>query len=223
MVIACAEFLAEAREFKHAAELLKASLRNGHHPGAVVPGSPGHRPGRVPGVGRGDRAGVRVGHRPGAEELADVPARVASALNQMGEPGRGGAAVPGGREAGAERSGRVRQAPWRTPRTRRRRPATTWRRSRPAASWPATGRSTTVELHAEARKHLLESVHKLDAANKKAEAEKVQAMLTADKVRDLVIEMSWHGREADVDLRGSGADRHGLLVDPAAVRRAVGP
>src|SRR5262249_8038397 len=32
MIIACAEFLAEAREFKHAAELIKASLRSGLTP-----------------------------------------------------------------------------------------------------------------------------------------------------------------------------------------------
>jgi hypothetical protein len=56
------------------------------------------------------------------------------------------------------------------------------------------------ELHATARKHLLEAVKKLDAANRKAEAEKVEAMLAADRNRDLQIELAYHGK-ADLDLR----------------------
>ena len=67
------------------------------------------------------------------------------------------------------------------------------------------------QLHASARTHLLEAVKKLDAANRKAEAERVEAMLAADRHRDLSIEMSWAG-PADLDLRDQGTDRHGLLV-----------
>ena len=55
-------------------------------------------------------------------------------------------------------------------------------------------------LHKSARKYLLDSVRKLDAANKKADAEKVGAMLAVDNYRDIQIELSHHGK-AGLELK----------------------
>uniref|UniRef100_UPI0005940DD4 hypothetical protein n=1 Tax=Zavarzinella formosa TaxID=360055 RepID=UPI0005940DD4 len=62
--------------------------------------------------------------------------------------------------------------------------------------WP----SDRGELHAKARAHLTDMMKKFASTNRKADADKLSAMLDADKKRDMVIELMWAGK-ADLDLR----------------------
>jgi tetratricopeptide (TPR) repeat protein len=198
-VIACADYLVECREFKTAAELLKASLRSGVTPerwfqealAIALEESQGSseeieraylsaidlepkNPQTYLSVGRSLNA---LGNPDAATRLCKVAAKLepnvsdayANALT-YGENPKATASY----DVSAFAAGGLLSRDW---------------------------ASEGEQLHANARKHLLETVKKLDASNRKAEAEKVQAMLDADKVRDLVIEMSWHGKNSLLELR----------------------
>jgi tetratricopeptide (TPR) repeat protein len=199
MVIACAEFLAEAREFKHAAELLKASLRTGITPerwfqealAIALEESQGSaeeieraytsaidlEPKNPQTYLQVARSMNLIGNPDMAIRLCmtaaklepNVPDAYASALVYAENP-----KATASYDVSAFASGGLL-----------------------SRDWPAE----KGDLHAEARKHLLDSVRKLDVANKKAESQKVQALVDADHKRDLVIEMSWHGKGVDLDLK----------------------
>src|SRR5436190_1117599 len=124
MIIACAEFLAESREFKHAAELLKASLRSGLTPERWYQ----------------EALAIALEESQGSAE--DIERAYVSAIDL--EP-----------------------------------------------------------KNPETYLHVSRALNRLgdpDAANKKAEAEKVMAMIEAEKRRDLVVELAYAG-PADLELR----------------------
>jgi tetratricopeptide (TPR) repeat protein len=198
MVIACAEYLAECKEFKHAAELLKASLRNGITPERWYQ----------------EALAIALEESQGSSEeieRAYVSAidlepknpqtylQVSRSLNALGNPD---AAVRLCKVA-AKLEPNVPDA-YASALVYAENPKAT--ASYDVASFAAGGLLArdwpydNGNLHATARNHLLESVKKLDAANRKADAQKVEAMLAADKNRDLVIELNFSG-PADLDLR----------------------
>jgi tetratricopeptide (TPR) repeat protein len=198
-VIACADFLAEAKEFKTAAELLKASLRSGITPerwyqealGIALEESQGSpeeieraylsaidlEPKNPQTYLQAARSLNQMGDPDGAVRLCKVAAKLepnvpdayANALVYADSP-----KATASYDVAAFAAGGLL-----------------------ARDWPAD----SGDLHAQARQHLLDAVRKLDAANKKAEAEKAAALLTEENRRDLVIELLWQGKTSDVDLR----------------------
>jgi tetratricopeptide (TPR) repeat protein len=198
-VIACADFLAEAKEFKTAAELLKASLRSGITPerwyqealGIALEESQGSpeeieraylsaidlEPKNPQTYLQAARSLAQMGDPDGAVRLCKVAAKLepnvpdayANALVYADSP-----KATASYDVAAFAAGGLL-----------------------ARDWPADGG----DLHAQARQHLLDAVRKLDAANKKAEAEKAATLLAEENRRDLVIELSWQGKNSDVDLR----------------------
>jgi tetratricopeptide (TPR) repeat protein len=198
-VIACADFLAEAKEFKTAAELLKASLRSGITPerwyqealGIALEESQGSpeeieraylsaidlEPKNPHAYLQAAKWLNQVGDPDGAVRLCKVAAKLepnvpdayANALVYADNP-----KATASYDVAAFAAGGLL-----------------------ARDWPADN----ADLHAQAEKHLLDAVRKLDAANKKAEAERAAALLAEENHRDLVIELSWQGKKSDVDLR----------------------
>ncbi|HEX3147762.1 MAG TPA: VWA domain-containing protein [Gemmataceae bacterium] len=199
MVIACAEYLVQAREFKHAAELLKASLRSGLTPErwyqealAIAleesQGSPEE-------IERAHLSAIDLEPKNPQTYL-----QVAKSLHDMGD------------EDGAVRMCKV--AAKLEPNMPDAYTSALVYADGPKATasydvtafaaggllsrdWPMD----SGDLHAQARQHLMDAVRKLDAANKKAESEKVQALLAEQKFRDLTIELSFQGVNVDLDLR----------------------
>ena len=201
MIIACAEFLAETGEFKHAAELLKASLRSGLTPERwyqeALAIALEESQGSAEDIERAYVSAIDL-----EPKNPDTYLQVSRALNRMGNPD---AAVRLCKVA-AKLEPNVPDA-YASALAYADNPKAT--ASYDVSAFAAGGLlardwpTDDGQLHNDARKHLMEAVRKLDATNKKAEAEKVQAMLDAEKVRDLVIETSWHGRDSDVDMRVS--------------------
>ncbi|HKB02389.1 MAG TPA: VWA domain-containing protein [Gemmataceae bacterium] len=198
MIIACAEFLAESKEFKHAAELLKASLRTGLTPERwyqeALAIALEESQGSAEEIERAYTSAIDLEPKNPQTYL-----QVSRSLNAMGDPD---AAVRLCKVAArlepnvpdAYASALVYAE---SPKATASYDVTAFAAGGLLArDWPTDGG----ELHAQARKHLLEAVKKLDAANKKAEAERVQAMLAEDERRDLVIELQWAG-PADLDVR----------------------
>jgi tetratricopeptide (TPR) repeat protein len=198
MIIACAEFLAESREFKHAAELLKASLRSGITPERwyqeALAIALEESQGPAEEIERAYTSAIDLEPKNPQTYL-----QVSRSLNAMGNPD---AAVrlcklaarlePNVPDAYA--SALVYAE---SPKATASYDVTAFAAGGLLAhDWPMDNG----DLHKQARQHLLEAVQKLDAANKKAEAEKVQAMLVEDKRRDLVIKVSW-ANKADLDIR----------------------
>src|SRR5262249_17431099 len=183
MIIACAEFLAEAREFKHAAELLKASLRSGITPERwyqeALAIALEESQGPAEEIERAYTSAIDLEPKNPQTYL-----QVSRSLNAMGDPD---AAVRLCKVAAklepnvpdAYASALVYAE---SPKATASYDVTAFAAGGLLAhDWPMDNG----DLHKQARQHLLEAVRKLDAANKKAEAEKVQAMLAEDKRRDL--------------------------------------
>jgi tetratricopeptide (TPR) repeat protein len=198
MIIACAEYLAECKEFKHAAELLKASLRSGVTPErwfqealAIALEESQGSPEEI------ERAYVSaIDLEP---KNPQTYLQVSRSLNALGNPD---AAVRLCKVA-AKLEPNVPDA-YASALVYAENPKAT--ASYDVAQFAAGGLLArdwpydNGNLHASARNHLLDAVKKLDAANRKAEAEKVEAMLAADKNRDLVIELACSG-PGEVDLQ----------------------
>lgn len=199
MVIACADFLAQAKEFKTAAELLKASLRGGITPERWYQEALGialeESQGSAEEIERAYLSAIDLEPKNPQTYL-----QAAASLNQLGDPD------------GAVRLCRVaaRLEPnvpdaYANALVYADNPKAT--ASYDVAAFAAGGllaRDWAVEggdLHTQARQHLLATVRKLDAANKKGESEKAASLLGEENRRDLVIELSWHGKKSDVDLR----------------------
>jgi tetratricopeptide (TPR) repeat protein len=198
LVVACAEFLAECKEFKHAAELLKASLRSGLTPErwyqealAIALEESQGSPEEI------ERAYVSaIDLEP---KNPQTYLQVAKSLNALGNPD---AAVRLCKVAAKLEPNTPDAYASALVYAENPKATASYDVAQFAAGgllardWPYDNGS----LHASARNHLLEAVRKLDAANRKADAEKVEAMLAADKNRDLVIEMSWAG-PAELGMR----------------------
>lgn len=197
-IIACADFLVNAREFKHAAELIKASLRQGLTPErwfqealAIALEESQAAPEEI------ERARLSVIDLEPKNPQAYVAA--ADALNNNGNPD------------GALRLAKI--AAKLQPNVPdvyvnalayAENPKAT--ASYDVSAFVATGLlgrdwpMETPATKAKAKAMLLDAVKKLDAQNKKADAERVKALLEAEKKRDLVVELLWSG-PADLDLR----------------------
>ena len=197
-VIACADFLAHCKEFKTAAELLKASLRSGLTPERwyqeALAIALEESQGSSEEIERAYVSAIDL-----EPKNPETYLRVSRSLNTLGEPD---AAVRLCRVAAkiepnvpdAYASALVYAE---NPKATASYDVTAFAAGGLLAhDWPYDNG----ELHANARKHLLAAVKKLDAANRKAEAQKVEAMLAEDKNRDLVVEMSYVG-PAGIDLR----------------------
>ena len=198
MVIACAEYLAQCREFKHAAELLKASLKGGLTPERWFQ----------------EALAIALEESQGSSEeieRAYVSAidlepknpqtylHVSRSLNALGDPD---AAVRLCKLA-AKLEPNIPDA-YASALVYAENPKAT--ASYDVAAFAAGGLLSrdwpydNGNLHSSARKHLLAAVQKLDASNQKAEAQRVGAMLEADKYRDIQIELSHHGK-AGLELK----------------------
>jgi tetratricopeptide (TPR) repeat protein len=199
MVIACAEFLAEAKEFKTAAELLKASLRGGITPERWYQEALGialeESQGSPEEIERAYLSAIDLEPRNPQTYL-----QAARSLNQMGNPDVAVRLC----QVAAKLEPNVPEAYANAlvyadnPKATASYDVTAFAAGGLLArDWPADG----VDLHAQARQHLLEAVRKLDAANKKGESERAAALLAEEYRRDLVIELAWHGKDSDVDLR----------------------
>ncbi len=197
-IIACADFLVKGREFKHAAELLKASLRTGITPERWYQ----------------DALAIALEESQGSAEdierayvsAVDLDASsphayldVAQALNRLGQPDAAAklCKVAAKLEPNVPDAYVHALACANNPKM-----DATYDLSAFAATgllsrdWP----SDRGELHAKARAHLSDMVKKLGSTNKKADADKLSAIIEADRRRDLVIELMWAGK-ADLDLR----------------------
>jgi len=198
MVIACAEYLAECREFKHAAELLKASLKSGLTPERwfqeALAIALEESQGSSEEIERAYMSAIDLEPKNPQTYL-----HVSRSLNALGDPD---AAVRLCKIA-AKLEPNTPDA-YASALVYAENPKAT--ASYDVASFAAgglLGRDWPYDngnLHKSARKYLLDSVRKLDAANKKADAEKVGAMLAVDNYRDIQIELSHHGK-AGLELK----------------------
>ncbi|HKB04474.1 MAG TPA: vWA domain-containing protein [Gemmataceae bacterium] len=191
MVIACADFLAQAGEFKHAAELLKASLRTGITPERwyqeALAIALEESQGPAEEIERAYTSAIDL-----EPKNPETYLHVSRALNRMGDPDTALRLC----KVAAKLEPNVPDA-YTSALVYAENPKATASYDVAAFAaggllardWPATAGN----VHEEARKYLLDSVQKLAAANRKAEAEKVQAILDADKNRDVLVEVSFSG------------------------------
>jgi len=199
MVIDCAEFLVASKEFKTAAELLKASLRGGVTPERwyqeALAIALEESQGSAEEIERAYTSAIDLEPKSPHAYLS-----VSKALNQIGDPD-GAIRLC---QVAAQLEPNVPEA-YSTALAYADSPKAT--ASYDVAAFAAGGLLAhdwpmdRGDLHKVAREHLLEAVRKLDAANKKGEAEKAAALLEEENRRDLVIELGWHGKDSDVDLR----------------------
>jgi tetratricopeptide (TPR) repeat protein len=197
-IIACVDFMVQNRQFKHAAELLKASLRTGliAEPWAqealaiALEGSQGS----AEEVERARLSAIDL-----APKSAHAYLKASKAMADMGnpdaalrfckqaaklEPGLPDAYVNALAYAG-------------DPKAKLDADVAVWAGSNLLGrDWP----SDEAEYHLRAREFLRDRAAKLTAADRAGEARKVQAVLDNEKRRDLVIELLWSGK-ADLDLK----------------------
>ncbi len=197
-VIACADFLAHCKEFKSAAELLKASLRSGLTPERwyqeALAIALEESQGSSEEIERAYMSAIDL-----EPKNSDTYMRVSRSLNALGEPDSAVrlCKVAAKLEPNVPDAYASALVYAENPKATASYDVTAFAAGGLLArDWP----NDNGDLHANARKHLLEAVKKLDAANRKAEAQKVEAMLVEDKNRDLVVEMSYVG-PAGIDLR----------------------
>jgi tetratricopeptide (TPR) repeat protein len=197
-IIACVDFMVGARQFKHAAELLKASLRTGlvAEPWAqealaiALEGSQGS-------AEEIERA--RVSAIDLAPKSAHAYLKAAKAMSDLGNPEKAlafcrvAAKVEPG-QADPYVNALVYAADAKS------------KADADVAIWAAgnlLGRdwaTDSPEHHLRAREFLKDQAARFTAQNKSAEAKKVQAVLDNEKRRDLVIQLLW-SEDADLDLK----------------------
>ncbi|HVK13696.1 MAG TPA: hypothetical protein VM597_33425, partial [Gemmataceae bacterium] len=195
-VIACADLLAQAREFKNAAELLKASLSRGITPERwyqeALAIALEESQGPADEIERARLSAVDLDPKNAQAFLS-----AAKFLNETGNPDVGVRLC----QHAAKLEPNVPDAYIGAMACADNPKATA---SYDVSAFAAGGLLSrdwdSADLHNQAREHLMAMVRRLSAENKKADAEKVQALVEADKNRDLVIELSWEG-DADLDLR----------------------
>lgn len=197
-IIAVADFMVGCKQFKHAAELLKASLRTGvvaepwvHEALAIAlegsQGSPEEierarisaidlAPKSAQAYIKAAKAMADFGNMDRAVQFCRVAARLEPSLpdayvNALAFAGDKKTEVAS--DVSAWAAGNLLSRDW---------------------------SADTLEYHLRAREHLKEQAIKLTAANKMDDVKKIQAVLDNEKRRDLVIEMLWSG-PADLDLK----------------------
>ncbi|MCE9533891.1 MAG: hypothetical protein K8T89_22600, partial [Planctomycetes bacterium] len=197
-IIACVDFMVQCRQFKHATELLKASLRSGvvAEPWAqealavALEGSQGSAEeierARLSSIDlapksplaylKASKAMADIGQPDRALEYCRVAARLEP---NMPDPYINALVYAGDKKATLDSSISVFAAG-----------------NLLSHDWT----SDTAEYHLRAREHLKEQAAKFTAQNKPEDARKVQALLDNEKRRDLVIQLLWSG-EADLDLK----------------------
>ncbi len=197
-IIACVDFMVECKQFKHAAELLKASLRSGliAEPWAqealaiALEGSQGSAeeierarlsaidlaPNSPHAYVKAARAMADMGQMDRALKFCREAARLEPNLP---DPYISAVAFAGDKKATLDSD---------------------------VSAWAAGNlltrdwTSDTAEYHLRAREHLKEQMAKFAAQNKKTDMQKVQTVLDNETRRDLVIELLWSG-PADLDLK----------------------
>ncbi len=198
-VIACADFLVEAREFKNASELLKASLRRGITPERwyqeALAIALEESQGSADEIERARLSAIDL-------DPKDAPTYLSAAkfLNESGDPDGGIrlCKVAAALEPNVADPYLSALACANNPKA-----TASYDVSAFAAGgllnrdWALDGGS----YHSQAQKHLLETVKRLVAENKKGDATKVAAMVEAQTRRDLTIELMWAGQHVDLDLR----------------------
>jgi tetratricopeptide (TPR) repeat protein len=197
LVIACVDFLSQAGSFNHAAELLKASLRQGLTPepwaqealAIALEGAQGSQeeierarfsaidlePTSAQAYLRASKAAADLGDvdralrfcRQAARLQPDTPDPYLNAMAYAGQAKQGSADV----------------SVWAADSLLRR-------------DWPLD----SADLHAQAKQHLTTLLARLQKENRATEAKKVQQMLEGDRESDLVIQLLWSG-PADLDLK----------------------
>jgi len=198
-VIACADFLVQTKEFKHAAELLKASLRQG-----VTADSWVHEALTIAlEASQGDSEELERARVSGIDlepKKADAYLRASKALNDAGqkeravsfcrlaaklEPSLPDPYVNAMVYAGDMKTIDSDASVWAASNLLRR-------------DWP----TDTKEYHVQARKHLEGIMNRLRTENRNLEAGKVETVSEAHKKRDLTVQLLWSG-SADLDLKVS--------------------
>jgi tetratricopeptide (TPR) repeat protein len=197
-IIAVVDFMVSCKQFKHAAELLKASLRTGliaepwsqEALAIALEGSQGSAeeierarlsaidlaPNSPHAYVKAARAMADMGQMDRALKFCREAARLEpnlpdSYINALAFAGDKKASLDAGASAWA--AGNLLTRDW---------------------------TSDTAEYHLLAREHLKEQMAKFVAQNKKTDVQKVQAVLDNEKRRDLVVELLWSG-PADLDLK----------------------
>ena len=197
-VIACIDFMVKCRQFKHAAELLKASLRTGvvAEPWAqealaiALEGSQGS----AEEIERARLSAIDL-----APKSPHAYMKASKAMSDIGDPDR---ALMFCREAARLEPNMP--DPYIN--------ALVYAGDKKAtlnsdvSAWAAGNllghdwTSDTAEYHLRAREHLKEQSVKFAAQNKMEDVQKVQSVLDNEKRRDLVVQLMWSGG-ADLDLK----------------------
>jgi tetratricopeptide (TPR) repeat protein len=217
LVVACADFLFEAREPGHAAEILKAGVRTG-----LTTDRWAHDALHL--ALKASKAAAedvqRVGFSGVDLEPTDARAYLAAAraADEAGQPAaavayckRAAALEPNLPVAYADALGYAEKAGGRTVE---------------AVHWATDNllrrdwTSDATDYHAEATRKLTRIVDEFRKAGQPAEAERFQKVLDADARRDLVVELLWQGKTADLDLYVT--EPTGSTAGPAHKRTAGG-
>lgn len=197
-IIACADFMVGCKQFKHAAELLKAALRAGvvAEPWAqealaiALEGSQGSpteiERARVSGIDLAPKSAIA--YVKASKAMADM-GQLDTAMKFCREAARLEPGLPDAYVNALVFAGDKK--------------ATLDSDISAFAAGNLLGRDWTVdtaEYHLRAREHLKGQAEKFVAQNKMADAQKLQTILENENRRDLVIELMWSG-EADLDLK----------------------
>jgi tetratricopeptide (TPR) repeat protein len=197
-IIACVDFMVQARQFKHAAELLKASLRSGvvAEPWAqealaiALEGSQGS----AEEIERARLSAIDLSPKSPHAYL-----KASKAMSELGDPDKAltYCRVAAKLEPGLPDAYVNALAYAADPRAKPNADNATYFASNLLGRDWATD---SPEYHLRAREFLKDQAAKFVAANKPEEAKKVQAILDSEKRRDLVIQLLW-SEDADLDLK----------------------
>lgn len=219
LIIACTDFLAQFREFKHAGELLKASLRKGLTPEpwaqealAIALEAGQGSPEEL------ERA--RVSSIDLDPKNASAYLRASKALGDMGDQERALAFcrtaaklqpdMPDAYVSALAFAGDLKKV------------------DTDVTAWASNGllaREWSLdqnELHIQAKQHLVKQIAKLNKEGRTEEAKKLQAIHDGDKERDLVIELKWTGGTDDADLDLHVTEASGTTCSPMQRHTAGG-
>jgi len=211
LVIACTDFLAQFREFKHAGELLKASLRKGLTP------EPWAQEALAIALEAGQASPeelerARVSSIDLDPKNASAYLRASKALGDMGDQERAISFcriasrlqpdMPDAYVSALAFAGDMKKI------------------DTDVTAWASNGLLSHEwsvdqnELYLRARQHLVKQIAKLTAEGRVEEAKKLQAIHDGDQRRDLVIELKWAGGTDDADLDLPVTEANGTTCSP---------
>jgi tetratricopeptide (TPR) repeat protein len=211
LIIACTDFLGQFREFKHAGELLKASLRKGLTPEpwaqealAIALEAQQGSPEEL------ERARVSALDLDPKNSAAYL--RASKALADMGDKDRALAFCKIAAKFNPDMpDAYVNALSYAGELTKVNSEVSAW------ASDALLSREWSIdqkELHLQAQEHLRKQIEKLSKEGRAEEAKKLQGILDADKQRDLVVELKWAGGTDDADLDLYVTEANGTICSP---------